>query len=119
MVFNCSSKSSPQQASLNDCLMTGPSLTKKLVDVLVRFRKGQFAYTANIVKALLQVRLQEVNRNYARFLWVKDIEAQPVKYEVYRFRSVLFGLTASPFLLQATLTKHLSESENPVGGKNS
>ena len=38
-----------------------------------------------------------------------------MKFEVFRFRSVLFGSTASPFLLQATLTKHLSESENPLG----
>ena len=60
--------------------MTGPSLTKKLVDVLVRFRKGQFAYTADIVKAFLQVGLQEVDRGYTRFLWVKDMEAQPVKF---------------------------------------
>ena len=30
VVFNCSSKSGPQQISLNDCLMTGPSLTKKI-----------------------------------------------------------------------------------------
>ena len=57
VVFNCSSKSGLQQISLNDCLMTGPSLTKKLVDVLVRFRKGQFVYTADIVKAFLQVGL--------------------------------------------------------------
>ena len=40
-----------------------------------------------------------------------------MKFEVFRFRSVLFGSTASPFLLQATLTKHLSESENPLGEK--
>ena len=97
--------------------MTGPSLTKKLVDVLVRFRKGQFVYTADIVKAFLQVRLKEVDRDYTRFLWVKDMEAQPVKFEVFRFRSVLFGSTSSPFLLQATFTKHLSESENPLGAK--
>ena len=117
VVFNCSSKCGPQQISLNDCLMTGPSLTKKLVDVLVRFRKGQFVYTADIEEAFLQVGLQEVDRDYTRFLWVKDMEAQPVKFEVFRFRSVLFGSTASPFLLQATLTKHLSESENPLGAK--
>ena len=69
------------------------------------------------MKAFLQVGLQEVDRDYTRFLWVKDMEAQPVKFEVFRFRSVLFGSTASPFLLQATLTKHLSESENSLGEK--
>ena len=64
IVFNCSAKESPQAASLNDCLMTGPSLTEKIGDVLMKFRTGKFAYTADISKAFLRVGLQEGDRDF-------------------------------------------------------
>ena len=47
IVFNASSKPS-EGKSLNDCLLTGPSLTAKLHDILLQFRQGTFAVTADI-----------------------------------------------------------------------
>ena len=37
--------------SLNDCFMTGPSLTAKLHKILIQFRQGTYAVTADISKA--------------------------------------------------------------------
>ena len=114
VVFNCSARANKSSASLNDCLLTGPSLTEKLGDVLTKFRTEDYAYTADISKAFLRVGLQEIDRDFTRFLWVKDIHADNLEIITYRFTSVLFGSTSSPFLLQATLTKHFRDSDSPI-----
>ena len=74
LVFNASSKVNDQVPSLNDLLATGPSLTEKLIDCLVMFCTKQFAITADISKAFLRVGIDPLDRDYLRFLWVKDID---------------------------------------------
>ncbi|XP_069184569.1 uncharacterized protein [Procambarus clarkii] len=91
IVFNCSAKIKADSVSLNDCLQTGPSLTQRLQDVLLRFCSGIFAYTANISKAFLGVGLQEEDRDFTKFLWVKDPQDPNSDIITYRFASVLFG----------------------------
>ncbi|XP_069164575.1 uncharacterized protein [Procambarus clarkii] len=113
IVFNCSAKLKADSVSLNDCLQTGPSLTQRLQDVLLRFRSGVFAYTADISKAFLRVGLQKTDRDFTKFLWVKDPQDPNSEIIPYRFASVLFGATSSPFLLQATLDTHLKNSNSP------
>ncbi|XP_069195602.1 uncharacterized protein [Procambarus clarkii] len=113
IVFNCSAKMGQNSVSLNDCLQTGPSLTQRLYDVLLKFRIGTYAYTADISKAFLRVGLQEEDRNYTKFLWIKDPNDPNSEIITYRFASVLFGATSSPFLLQATLDTHLKKSNSP------
>ena len=112
MVFNCSAKTN-KNPSLNDCLMTGPSLTAKLGDALLKFRTNNFAYTADISKAFLRIGLQSCDRDYTRFLWFSDPQDPNSPIVTYRFKSVLFGATSSPFLLQATLETHLKNSTSP------
>ncbi|XP_069181245.1 uncharacterized protein [Procambarus clarkii] len=110
IVFNCSPKTRQSSVSLNDCLQTGPSLTQRLYDVLLKFRIGTYTYTADISMALLRVGLQEEDRNYTKFLWIKDPIDPNSELITYRFVSVLFGATSSPFLLQATLDTHLKSN---------
>ncbi|KAK3871585.1 hypothetical protein Pcinc_023273 [Petrolisthes cinctipes] len=112
--FNSSSKSSSHAPSLNDCLMTGPTMTKKLYDVLLKFRINKYAYTADISKAFLRVGLQEEDRDYTRFVWLSDPNDETSPIKTYRFKSVLFGATSSPFLLQATIDYHLKTSDSPL-----
>ena len=114
VVFNCSARAGKGTSSLNDCLLTGPSLTTKLVDVLTNFRINKYAYSADISKAFLRVGLQCCDRDFTRFLWIEDIHQIPPKIVTFRFTSVLFGSTSSPFLLQATLTKHIQSSHSPL-----
>ena len=112
IVYNCSAKMSKTSPSLNDCLITGPSLTEKLTDVLIKFRSKQFACVADIQKAFLQVGLQTHHRDFTRFLWPSDPFKEDSLIRTFRFRAVLFGATCSPFLLQMTLQHHLNQSSS-------
>ncbi len=53
------------------------------------------------------ISVQESERDVLRFLWINDIHAQPPPVEIYRFGRVVFGVSCSPFLLNATLKKHI------------
>ena len=108
VVFNASAKLKPRDLLLNDILETGPSLTEKLIDSLLNFCVGRYALIADISKAFLRVGLQEIDRDYVRFLWSEDPDAPP---KTFRFKSVPFGSTSSPFILQATLRKHFEGCE--------
>ncbi|XP_064091568.1 uncharacterized protein LOC135205136 [Macrobrachium nipponense] len=104
IVFDASAWMDKQAPSLNDCLCSGPSLTSHLTDLL-KFRLDPFMVSADISKAFLRVGLQPKDRDYTRFIWLKDPNNEK-DLQAYRFRSVLFGATCSPFLLQSTLQHH-------------
>ena len=108
IVYDASSKSSKTGTSLNDCLHMGPSLNPLLFDILLRFRENRVVLVGNIEKAFLNVGVDKRDRDCLRFLWLEkppDIS----KIVVYRFCRVVFGLNASPFLLNATLRHHISK----------
>lgn len=110
IVFDCSAKLSKEDRSLNDCLHSGPSLVPELVKILLRFRCGRYICTSDISKAFLQVNLADEDKDFLRFLWPIDINGSvynPSNLIVYRFRVVMFGACASPFLLQATILYHM------------
>ena len=117
IVIDCSARQDRKSNSLNDCLYSGPSLTVKLGKVLLKFRTNPFAFAADISKAFLRVGLQEEDRDYTRFLWPENPLDPESNFITYRFRSVLFGATSSPFVLQATLTHHLNKSESQCAEK--
>ena len=106
IVFNASSK--PTDGTLlNECLHTGPSPTAKLHDILLSFRQGQYAITADISKAFHRIQVNEQDRDYLKFLWF-DLETEEQK--TFRFKVVMFGATCSLYLLQETLQTQLSEN---------
>ena len=117
IVFDCSARQDRKSNSFNDCLYSGPSLTEKLGKVLLKFRTNPFAFAADISKAFLRVGLQEEDRDYTRFLWPENGLDRESNFITYQFRSVLFGATSSPFLLQATLTRHLNKTESQYAEK--
>ena len=94
--------------SLNDCLYVGPSLLPLLFDILLRFRLHRIALVADIEKAFLNISISEEDRDFLRFLWVNDIKSDQPEVVVYRFARVVFGVASSPFLLNATLQKHIN-----------
>ena len=109
IVYDASSKESKMGTSLNDCLHVGPSLNPLLYSILLRFRENRIALVGDIEKAFLNVEVDEADRDCLRFLWVSNIEGGNVETLVYRFCRVVFGLNASPFLLNATLRHHVSK----------
>jgi hypothetical protein len=110
VVLDASAKSSPLDASLNQCLHEGANLLPNLVGVILRFRLYSFACTADIEKAFLQLGIHEADRDSLRFLWFAETLSNmwPAKQPVaYRMARVPFGVTSSPFLLCASIQHHL------------
>ena len=105
--FDASAKS-PKQPSLNDILYSGPCPLPLVQDILLRFRIGETAAVADIQQAFLQISIGEPRRNLLRFLWFEGINKSDV-IKTLRFARVMFGLTCSPFLLNATIRAHVEK----------
>ncbi|KAK3732474.1 hypothetical protein QZH41_003783 [Actinostola sp. cb2023] len=94
--------------SLNDCLYAGPSLSPLIFDILVRFRLNKIGMIADIEKAFLNISIKPEHRDYLRFLWVDDPFSDNAMLKHLRFTRVVFGVTSSPFILNATIRHHLN-----------
>ena len=77
---------------------------------LLRFRLHRFGITTDIEKSIPTCFCEE-GRDVKRFLWLIDPSDVSSQITTYKFKAVLFGATCSPFILNATLLKHLQESE--------
>ena len=106
IVFNASSKPTGGK-SLNDCLLTGPTLTEKLHDILLTFPKCKHAVTADISKAFHRVIVNERDWNYLRFLWISHDQSQ---LRTFCFKVEVFGATCSLYLMQEIIQTHLKEN---------
>ncbi|VDI13359.1 Hypothetical predicted protein [Mytilus galloprovincialis] len=82
-----------------------------------KFRANQFATCTDIEKAFLHVGLSEEDRDVTRFLWLSDPTNPGSQLKTYRFKAVLFGATSSPFILNATIQKHLKQFGNSETAK--
>ena len=110
VVYDASAKS--DGLSLNDCLFIGPSLNKKIFDILLRFRMYPIIIIADIEKAFLMVRVNESDQDVLRFLWFKDVNVEKPELQIYKFTRVVFGVAPSPYLLNATIAQHLQQFED-------
>ena len=102
VVFDCAAK--VQGISLNDCLVQGPDLLNSLVGVLLNFRIGCYAYSADIETMYYQVKVTPENCNYLKFLWYKDNDFRSEPRE-FRMRVHLFGASSSPNVASFALKK--------------
>jgi len=92
-VFDASARTSTG-ASLNDTLERGPNLYPLLTDILLRFQNHAIAYSADISKMFLEIKLQPQERDLHRFL----NRNQAGKLVDCRMTRVTFGVRCSPFL---------------------
>ena len=109
IVYDASSSEGKRGTSLNDYLHVGPSLNPLLFDILVKFREKRVVLIGDIEKAFLNVEVDKADRDCLRFLWLEDVHKPDPQIAVYRFSRNMFGLNASPFLLNATLRHHISK----------
>ena len=98
--------------SLNDCLLSGPKFEQNILDILLRFRTYRIGLIADVEKAFLMIAVSEDDRNALRFLWIDDVEKPQPELQQMRFTRVVFGVSASPFLLNATISHHLEKYHN-------
>ena len=91
---------------LNDCLNKGPNLIASILHVLLGFRKNKYGFSSDIQKAFPCVEIAEEHRDLLRCLWVEN-----GRVVIYRFARLPFGLKCSPFILSATLRKHLGDNK--------
>ena len=94
VIFDASAKTS-NALSLNDTLLTGPTLYPNLDTILLCFCMYPVAVTADISKMYRAVELVEENRNLHRFLWRATPEEHINDYQMTR---VTFGVSSSPYL---------------------
>ncbi|XP_062527207.1 uncharacterized protein LOC134199716 [Bombyx mori] len=94
--------------SLNSLLLPGPDLLQPLLDILLRFREGRIALTADIQEMFPQVRVREQDRDALRYLW-RSSRDQPIKE--FRMTAIVFGACRSPFIAQFIKNKNAREHE--------
>ena len=105
IVYDASARS--DGPSLNDCLHKGPKFNQLILDLLLRFRSYRVALTADVEKAFLMIAVDDKDRDVLRFIWVDDVNKEDPQLQTYRFTRVVFGVSSSPFLLNATIKFHL------------
>jgi len=100
--------------SLNNVLLTGPDLNNSLLGVLMRFRKGPVAITADIQHMFHCFLVREDHRDYLRFLWYRnnDLDNEIVDH---RMRVHVFGNSPSPAVAIYGLRRAAKEHEGRFG----
>ena len=104
-VFNCSLKVG-NAPSINEAAFKGIDLMSELIDLLLCFRSNKFAVISDIKQAFLQIKLKNLSdRNKFCFFWVN--EAGNLVH--YRYTTIVFGYTSSPFILNYIIKYHVSK----------
>ncbi|XP_043259051.1 uncharacterized protein LOC122401156 [Colletes gigas] len=93
VVFDGSARSSTG-LSLNDTLLTGPTIQDDIFALLVRFRSHTHVLTGDIEKMYRQFLIRPEDRRYQRILWRDNDD----KIKTYELNTVTFGLSPAPFL---------------------
>ena len=65
----------------------------------------KYCITGDVKKALLQIKLDQADRDAQRLFWYNNLEER--KIIAYRFTRVIFGSAPSPYILRATFDKHV------------
>ena len=108
VVFDCSVRDR-NGTSLNDKMLTGPVPDADLVRILLQWRRGPFAVSADVQECFLNIKLHPADQDHFRFLWSTQGGAEPQKY---KFTSLIFGSKASPWISSTALFKLLELHEH-------
>ncbi|XP_065052644.1 uncharacterized protein LOC135681921 [Rhopilema esculentum] len=111
IVFDASAKERKGSYSLNECLHKGPPLMPMLFDIVLRYRMYPVALVGDVQKAFHQIEVAVEDRDCLRFLWVEDPKNAISELSELRFTRVIFGAGPSPFLLNATMQRHIGGYE--------
>ena len=119
MVFDASSKT-PGGNSLNGVLAKGQNRLCKLQHLLVRFRRGRQAVTADISMAYNGTKLRAEHLKYQKYLWKEGLLPESPTKVMY-VTTLIYGVKPSGQLTQVSLEKlaafHRDQGENLDGAK--
>ncbi len=93
-VFDC-------KIGLNQHLLPGPNLLNDIVDVLLRFRSGLFAFSGDVKQMFLRILLREEDRPFHCFL--RRVGGEIVAFQ---FQRHVFGNAGSPCVAVFLLKEH-------------
>ena len=96
---------------MNDMLLKGGIFTPHILEVCLRLWLLRYLLTADISKALMCMGLRESDRNYTMFYIRKDWNDPGSPVQIWRFKSVLFDASSSPFLLNCTVADILDKHD--------
>ncbi|XP_058449083.1 uncharacterized protein LOC131429050 [Malaya genurostris] len=115
VVFDASAPTT-SGSSLNDHLLFGPVLQRRLIDTVLRFRIPKVVFTADITQMFRQIQVRAEDRKYQQIFWRAD-QGDPL--EVYQLTTVTYGTACAPFLATRTLEQLCKdESKNfPLASK--
>ncbi|GFY07970.1 DUF1758 domain-containing protein [Trichonephila clavipes] len=99
IVFDSSAKTT-SGFSLNSILINGGIIQQYLFSIVSRFRKHEYAFSADIKKMYRQILVDPNQRDLQRIMWKTSADA-PVK--TYKLATVTYG-TVSTFTFLATRT---------------
>lgn len=92
-VFDASAKTSNGK-SLNDLLYVGPTIQPDLFELLIRWRRFQFAFSGDIEKMYRMVKINPIHANFQSILWQPPGETQ---IQRYKLETATFGTASAPF----------------------
>ncbi|XP_075150612.1 uncharacterized protein LOC142224708 [Haematobia irritans] len=107
IVFNASRKSK-SGFSLNDVLLTGPTLQTDLIATVLNWRKYKYVFSGDIQKMYRQIRVHPDDCPYQRILYQKTSDSVVKDYQL---NTVTFGLNCAPYLAIRTLLQLASDYE--------
>ena len=94
--------------SLNNQLLPGPPIFNDLVEIMIRFRSRPIGIVGDIRGMFLAIGLADGQDSH-RFLW-RDLDPNK-QVQIYRLRSVTFGVTDSPFKSCYIVRKHATDHQ--------
>ncbi|GFU11385.1 DUF1758 domain-containing protein [Trichonephila clavipes] len=106
VVFDASAKTT-SGFSLNSILLKGGIIQQDLFSIVSRFRKHEYAFSADIKKMYRQILVDPNQRDLQRIMWKTSADA-PVM--THKLATVTYGTVSAPFLATRTL-KALADEE--------
>jgi Pao retrotransposon peptidase/Family of unknown function (DUF5641)/Protein of unknown function (DUF1759)/Putative peptidase (DUF1758)/Integrase zinc binding domain len=108
VVFDGSAASS-SGLSLNNVMMIGPTVQQELFEIIIRFRKHRYAFTADICKMYRQINITESQHSLQQILWRPDPNSD---IKAYSLRTVTYGTASAPYLATRALIQLARDEEN-------
>ena len=97
---------------INQCLYPGPNMNSKLSVIIHFLRFDRFLVCFDLVKAFLNLSLNETDSSKLLVWWFRDIDNGNFNLVPYKNRRLCFGLTCSPSLLMLALKYILVVSDD-------